>query len=158
MGPIAPTPHTIRKSLSYPIYKEGTNPDAHVRVFPKAINANGEKDNASIVLFYIMANNFKDKAKDSLLVSFFQASLQLYLRVAMALAKCDNLFQQKEVDVYCEKNMGNVKNHWKILELPNKLEKDNNFFLICGHCCKPNHTKECCHWNLENPKEGRVYC
>jgi hypothetical protein len=30
----------------------------------------------SIVLFYIMANNFKDKAKDSLLVTFFQVDLQ----------------------------------------------------------------------------------
>jgi hypothetical protein len=76
----------------------------------------------------------------------------------MALAKCDNLFQQKEVDVYCEKNMGNVKYHWKILEPPNKLEKDNKKDLICGHCHKWNHTKECCHWNLENPKEGRGYC
>jgi hypothetical protein len=65
----------------------------------------------SIILFYIMANYFKDKAKDSLLVTFFQAGLQPYLRVTMALAKCDNLFQQKEVDVYCEKNMGNVKYH-----------------------------------------------
>jgi hypothetical protein len=27
----------------------------------------------------------------------------------MALAKCDNFFQQKEIDVQCEKIMGNVK-------------------------------------------------
>jgi len=31
--PIAPTPHMIRKCLSYPIYKEGTDLDVHVRVF-----------------------------------------------------------------------------------------------------------------------------
>jgi hypothetical protein len=30
----------------YPIYKKGTDPNAHVQVFWKAINANGEKDNA----------------------------------------------------------------------------------------------------------------
>jgi hypothetical protein len=39
----------IQKSLSYPIYKAGTNLDAHVRVFRKAINANGEKDDANII-------------------------------------------------------------------------------------------------------------
>jgi hypothetical protein len=48
VGPIAPTLHTIWKCLSYHIYKEGTNPDVHVSVFQKAINANGEKDNANI--------------------------------------------------------------------------------------------------------------
>jgi hypothetical protein len=111
----------------------------------------------SIVLFYTMANSLKDKANDSLLVTFFRVGLQPYLHVAMALAKCDNLFQQKEVDVHYEKNMGNVKDQWKILEPPNKLEKDNKKDLICGHCHKPNHTKECCHWNLKNPKEGRGY-
>jgi hypothetical protein len=56
-----------------------------------------------------MANNFKDKSKDNLFQAFFQADLQPYLRVTMALAKCDNLFQQKKVDVDYEKNMGNVK-------------------------------------------------
>lgn len=105
-----------------------------------------------------LANNLQDKVKDSLLVTFFLVGLQPYLRVGMALANCDNLFQQKKVDVQCEKNMGNVKDDWKILEPPNKLEKGNKFFFICGHYHKPNHIKECCHWNLENPKEGRGYC
>jgi hypothetical protein len=38
----------IRKSLLYPIYKEGTDLDAHVWVFQKAIHANGDKDNVNI--------------------------------------------------------------------------------------------------------------
>jgi hypothetical protein len=58
-----------------------------------------------------LANSLQDKAKDSLLVTFFQANVKPYLDVAMALAKCDNLFQQKEVGAQCEKNMGNVKDH-----------------------------------------------
>jgi hypothetical protein len=56
-----------------------------------------------------LAKNLQDKVKDNLLVTFFRASLQPYLCVAMALAKCDNFFQQKEIDVQCEKIMGNVK-------------------------------------------------
>jgi hypothetical protein len=47
----------------------------------------------SIILFYIIANSLEDKTKDSLLLTFFQANLQPYLCVAMALAKCNNLFQ-----------------------------------------------------------------
>jgi len=23
--------------------------------------------------------------------------------------------------------------------------------VICGQCNKPRHSKECCHWNLNNP-------
>ncbi len=65
-----------------------------------------------------LPKNLQDKIKDSLLITFFRAGLQPYLCVAMALAKCDNLFQQKEVDVQCEKNMGNVKDDWKSLNLP----------------------------------------
>jgi hypothetical protein len=52
----------------------------------------------------------------------------------MALTKCDNFFQQIEVDVHFDKNMGNVKDHWKILEPPNKSKKDNKKDFICGHC------------------------
>jgi hypothetical protein len=102
-----------------------------------------------------MANNLKDKAKDSLFVTFFRVGFQPYLHVAIALVKCDNLFQQKEVNVHYEKNIGNVKDHWKILAPPDKSKKDNKKDLSFGHCHKPNHTKECFHWSLKNPRKGR---
>jgi hypothetical protein len=49
--PIGPTlsAHITRKSLPYLIYTVGTDPNAHVRVFWKAIQANGEKNDADIV-------------------------------------------------------------------------------------------------------------
>lgn len=55
VGPVAPTPHPTRKSLSYFIYKEGTNLDVHLWVFRKAIHANEEKDDAYIInLFFFL--------------------------------------------------------------------------------------------------------
>jgi hypothetical protein len=39
----------IRKSVPYPIYIVGIDLDAHVRVFKKAIQANGEKNDFDIV-------------------------------------------------------------------------------------------------------------
>jgi len=50
--PIAPTPHMIWKFFLYPIYNEGTDLDVHVRVFQKAINANGKKDDANIIILF----------------------------------------------------------------------------------------------------------
>jgi len=52
VGLVGPTPHLTWKSLSYFIH-EGTNLDAHLWVFRKAIHANEEKDNANIInLFF----------------------------------------------------------------------------------------------------------
>ncbi len=42
----------IRKSLPYPVYITGTNLNAHVRVFKKVIQANGEYNNFDIVNFF----------------------------------------------------------------------------------------------------------
>jgi hypothetical protein len=37
------------KKLQYPTYVKDTNPDAHIRVFKKAIKANGETMEANII-------------------------------------------------------------------------------------------------------------
>jgi hypothetical protein len=50
--PLAPTTHVApssRKSLLYPIYSVGTNPNAHVWLFWKAIQANGEERDVNIM-------------------------------------------------------------------------------------------------------------
>ncbi len=52
----------FRKSLPYPIYIVSTNPKVHVRVFWKAIQANGEKHNLNIVnilCFTLWDNNLE---------------------------------------------------------------------------------------------------
>ncbi len=45
------------KSLPYPIYTAGTDPDAHVQVFCKAIQANGEKNDDGIVNLFIFTHH-----------------------------------------------------------------------------------------------------
>ncbi len=40
-----------RESLPYPNYIVGTNPNAHVKVFKKVIQANGEYNNFHIIIF-----------------------------------------------------------------------------------------------------------
>jgi hypothetical protein len=47
--PITPNPPPSRKSLFYPIYIVGTNIDAHVPVFHKAIQANGDKNDIDVI-------------------------------------------------------------------------------------------------------------
>ncbi len=42
----------IRKSMPYPIYIVGTDLNAHVKVFKKVIEANGEYNNFDIVNFF----------------------------------------------------------------------------------------------------------
>ncbi len=42
----------------------------------------------------------------------------------------------------------------KLLEPPTKQKKASKgkrIDVICGQCNKPRHSKECCHWNLNNP-------
>jgi hypothetical protein len=51
-SPLAPITHVApssRKSLLYPIYSVGTYPNAHVWVFWKAIQANGEERKVNIM-------------------------------------------------------------------------------------------------------------
>ncbi len=40
------------KSFPYPMYNAGTNLNAHVRVFQKAIQANGERNDPDIVILF----------------------------------------------------------------------------------------------------------
>ncbi len=52
------TPTTLvtpssRKALPFPIYFAGTNPNAHIQMFQKAIQANGEKWDANIVTYFV---------------------------------------------------------------------------------------------------------
>ncbi len=49
---ITPNPPLNRKSLPYPIYNAGIDPDAHVRVFCKAIQANGENNDVNIITLF----------------------------------------------------------------------------------------------------------
>ncbi len=49
MLPMAPT---NQKSLPDPTYSVGTNPNAHVRVFMKAIQNNGERNDLNIVKLF----------------------------------------------------------------------------------------------------------
>ncbi len=49
LAPTTPMAPSSRKSLPYPIYYVGTNLDAHVQVFRKAIQANGEKQDVNIM-------------------------------------------------------------------------------------------------------------
>jgi len=49
LAPTTPMAPSSRKSLPYPIYYVGTNLDAHVQVFKKAIQANGEKQDVNIM-------------------------------------------------------------------------------------------------------------
>jgi len=49
MTPNAPTP---RKLLPYPIYTTNTDLNTCVKVFRKAIQANGEKHNLNIIKFF----------------------------------------------------------------------------------------------------------
>jgi hypothetical protein len=46
---VAPIRPPMKKHLSYPTYVKGTNPDAHIHVFKKAI-----KDNEEIINEYII--------------------------------------------------------------------------------------------------------
>jgi hypothetical protein len=55
LAPTSPTlnAHITKKSLPYLIYTIGTDLDAHVHVFQKVIQTNGEKNDADIInLFY----------------------------------------------------------------------------------------------------------
>jgi hypothetical protein len=50
--------------------------------------------------------------------------------------------------------MGDANEYWKLLEPPTKKEKasdERGTYVICGQCNKPRHSKERCHWNLDNP-------
>jgi hypothetical protein len=53
MVPSLPTmAPTNQKSLPYPIYSAKTDLDAHVRVFQKAIQANGERNDVDIITYF----------------------------------------------------------------------------------------------------------
>jgi len=52
--PITSNPPPSRKSLPYPIYITKTNPDVHVQMFCKAIQANGEKNDVDIVNLFVL--------------------------------------------------------------------------------------------------------
>jgi hypothetical protein len=50
--------------------------------------------------------------------------------------------------------MGDTNEYQKLLEPPIKQEKANKgrgIDVICDQCNKSRHSKECCHWNLNNP-------
>jgi hypothetical protein len=67
--------------------------------------------------------------------------------------KRDTLFEHKEATITCEKNMGDVNEYWKLLESPTKQEKASKgrqINLIYNQCNKSRHSKERCHWNLDN--------
>jgi hypothetical protein len=48
---------TNQKSLPYPTYSARINPNAHVRVFQKAIQANGERNDLDIVNLFCFTLN-----------------------------------------------------------------------------------------------------
>jgi hypothetical protein len=78
----------------------------------------------------------------------------------MARMKRDTLFEHKEFAIICEESMGNVNEYWKLLEPPIKHEKviEGRWTdVICGQCNKSRHSKECCHWNLNNPNNEEYY-
>jgi hypothetical protein len=67
--------------------------------------------------------------------------------------KKDTLFEHKEVVITCEECMGDANEHQKLLEPPTKQEKVSEgriIDVIYGQCYKSRHSKECCHWNLDN--------
>jgi len=50
-----PTNNLPYQKLQYPIYVKNTNPNTHIRVFKKAIKANGETMEADIInLFFLL--------------------------------------------------------------------------------------------------------
>jgi hypothetical protein len=61
VAPIRPPPMVQRKPLSYRIYKEGSNPDAHVCYFEKCIWHNGETD--EVVIINLFGTTLTDKVQ-----------------------------------------------------------------------------------------------
>jgi hypothetical protein len=52
-----------------------------------------------------------------------------------------------------EEIMANTNEYWKLLEPPTKQGKANKgrwTDVICSRCKKSRHSKEHCHWNLNN--------
>jgi hypothetical protein len=67
--------------------------------------------------------------------------------------KKDTLFKHKEVVITCEESMGDANEYQKLLEPPTKQENTSEgriTYMIYNQCNKLGHSKECCHWNLEN--------
>ena len=47
--PWYPLPAPLRKSLPYPTYEQGSDPDSHMRVFETTVRANRENDAAETI-------------------------------------------------------------------------------------------------------------
>ncbi len=73
--------------------------------------------------------------------------------------KRDTLLKHKEAIVTCEESIRNANEYPKFFKPPIKQEmtsKGQRIDMIYGQCNKLRHSKECCHWNPNNPNKEKI--
>jgi hypothetical protein len=83
-----------KKLLSYPIYYVGTNPNVHVQVFWKTIQANGEKQDVDIMnlFFFTLRDSILEWGK-----KIMQSHLGcIFLKLKTTFYKCYYTIQNDE--------------------------------------------------------------
>ncbi len=78
----------------------------------------GGDEKVEVYYEYILklTNYLQHQPKDNLLITFFQTSLQPYLRIAIVEMKKDTLFKHKIIVLTCEKHMGDANEYIKLSE------------------------------------------
>ncbi len=85
---------SLNKLLSYPIYSVGTNSNAHVQVFRKAIQANGEKRDIEIMNLFCFTLKYATSEWGQ---NFMQShSNYIFLELEAAFYKCYCTIQNDE--------------------------------------------------------------
>jgi hypothetical protein len=78
VAPVRPPPMVQRKPLSYRTYKEGSDPDAHIRYFEKYIWHNGETD--EVVIINLFGTTLTDKVQSGMTTGWTTTNIALGMK------------------------------------------------------------------------------